>query len=104
MGGSVICSVYIFKKRSQVGCKNTGQYFTFLLRSSFLYFQLDVLENWSNRNGKKFISTKCIIIHLGSNNMNICFNLRALWLEMSKGENDLSVLAGHGITMSNYQR
>jgi len=27
--GSIICSVYIFVKRRQAGCKNTGQYFTF---------------------------------------------------------------------------
>lgn len=58
----------------------------FLLKNSSFYFLLRVLENRSSRNGKKFISTKCVIIHLGSNNLNICFNLRALWLEMRKGE------------------
>lgn len=77
VGGGAVCSVYVFMKRRQIGCRNTGQYFMFLWKSSFLYFQLHVLENWSSRNGKKFISTKCVIIHLGSNNLNICFNLKS---------------------------
>lgn len=55
------------------------------------------LEGWTIRNGMKFNITECKVMHLGSNNMNFHYMLKAYQLGTSLEEKDLGVLVD-GIT------
>lgn len=55
------------------------------------------LGGWTNRNGMKFNITECKVMHLGTNNMNFHYKLKAYQLKTSIEEKDLGVLVD-GIT------
>lgn len=52
------------------------------------------LEDRPNRNGMKFNTTECKVMHLGTNNMNFHYKLEAYQLETSVEEKGVGVLVG----------
>lgn len=62
--------------------------------------ELDHLENWCNRSGMKFNSTKCQVIHLETNNKNFCSKLGVNQLGMTMKGKDLGVLVEHRMLLS----
>lgn len=55
--------------------------------------QLNDLEDLSNRNGKEFKSAKYKVMHLGTNNKNLCYKLGSSSIENDRGGGKL-VYAG----------
>lgn len=64
---------------------------------SMIQEALTDLEGWTDRNGMKFNITDCKVMHLGTNNTNFHYKLKAYQLKTSVEEKDLGVLVD-GIT------
>jgi len=61
---------------------------------------MDRLENWAQRNLKKFNKGKCRVLHLGRNNPIHQYSLGADQLESSSAERDLGALVSDKLTLS----
>lgn len=55
--------------------------------------ELDDLDDCSKRSKMKFNSTKCKVMHSGTNNENFCYKLGAHQLEIVQEEKDLGLIS-----------
>lgn len=65
-----------------------------------IQLDLDRLENWVERNLRRFNKAKCRLLHLGWNNPAYLHGLGGDLLQSSSVEKDLAVLVGDQLTMS----
>ena len=58
---------------------------------------LDMLVDWADKWGMKFNTGKCKVMHVGSNNLRIQYNMSGQVLETTETERDIGVLVSAGM-------